>query len=351
MGCTPPPWATERLTLRFYTMVDVPLIVIGASVGGLTAMASVLREVSPTFPGAILAVIHIGDQDAQLPRYFHRRSPLFVDYAQDQQKIAPGRVYVAPPDRHLIVENGHVLLSAGPKENHTRPAIDPLFRSAAENYGPLVSGIILTGHLSDGTAGLWEVKRRGGTTIVQNPDEAEVPSMPKSALRHVAVDYCLNLTDIGKLVNRLAEEAVTKALQFVAHHGEPIMGYTAGQPVALTCPDCGGALRQETKGSYTQYRCHIGHTYGALELAQAQFEVLDTSLQQSIRLLNERKKMCLDAAEEARLAERGDEANLWEAAAEEAARRFQELEPLVEASWRRPELTISTARNDTARPE
>src|SRR5690242_17627400 len=116
-------------------MVDVPLIVMGASVGGLHALASVLSEVSAGLPGAVLAVIHIGDREAHLPRYFERLSPIPAAYAKDQERIAAGRLYLAPPDRHLMVESGHLHLSRGPRENHTRPAIDPLFRSAAEFYG------------------------------------------------------------------------------------------------------------------------------------------------------------------------------------------------------------------------
>jgi two-component system, chemotaxis family, protein-glutamate methylesterase/glutaminase len=331
-------------------MADVPLIVVGASLGGLSAIAAVLKELSPGFPAAILAVIHIGEQNAELPRYFMSKSPLPVAYGRDKEKIAAGRVYFAPSDRHLMVEDGRLFLSQGPKENHTRPAIDPLFRSAAEAYGPLVTGVILTGHLTDGTAGLWEVKRRGGTTVVQDPSEAEAPSMPTSARRHVAVDYCLKLKDIGKVLNRLADDAVVKALHVGPHHGEPIMGYTAAQPVALTCPDCGGALRKEAKGSYTQYRCHIGHIYGELELAQAQFDVLDASLQQSIRLLNERKRMCLDAAEAARLGNHEQEAKLWDNAAQEARARFEQIERLLEIEWTRPELAATSASgNATAK--
>ena len=325
-------------------MADVPLIVVGASLGGLSAIATVLKELSPDIPAAILAVIHIGEQNAQLPRYFGTRSLLPVANGRDQEKIVAGRVYLAPNDRHLMVEHGRLLLSQGPKENHTRPAIDPLFRSAAEVYGPLVTGVILTGHLTDGTAGLWEVKRRGGTTIVQDPAEAEVPSMPRSALRHVDIDHCLKLKDIGKLLNRLAETAVTKALHFASHHGETFMGYTAGQPVALTCPDCGGALRKDAKGSYTQYRCHIGHVFGELELAQAHFDMLDMSLQQSIRLLNERRKMCLDTAEAARRSGQELEAKQWDQAAEEASARFEQAEQFLRAVWTRPELaTIGDA--------
>jgi len=327
-------------------MAGVPLVVVGASLGGLSALAAVLQELSPNFPAAILAVIHIGEQEAQLPRYFQPRSPLPVGYGRDNEKIVAGRAYFAPSDRHLMVENGRLFLSQGPKENHTRPAIDPLFRSAAEAYGPLVTGVILTGHLTDGTAGLWEVKRRGGVAIVQDPDEAEVPSMPKSALRHVAVDYCLKLKDIGKLLTQLVEDAMMEAAHFVPQHGERIMGYTAEQPVAVTCPDCGGALRKDSKGSYTQYRCHIGHTYGGLELAQAQFDVLDASLQQSIRLLNERKKMCLDTADAARRSNHEQEAKQWEKAAEEASARFEQIERVLQTEWTRPELAFTSAASN-----
>jgi two-component system chemotaxis response regulator CheB len=326
-------------------MAGVPLIVIGASLGGLDALAIVLREVSPSLPAAILAVIHIGPGESKLPQYFTGRSALPVAYGRDREPIVASRAYLAPPDRHLMVEDGRVHLSTGPKENHTRPAVDPLFRSAAEAAGPLVIGVILTGYLTDGTAGLWEVKRRGGTAIVQDPDEAQVRSMPESALRHVSVDYRLKLRDIGRLLNRLAEEAAAKALEIAPRQGEPIMGYTEGQPIALTCPDCGGAMRKEAKGSYTQFHCHIGHTFGALEFVQAQFEVLDTSLQTSIRLLNERREMCLESAEEARLGNREGEARQWEAAAEEAGARFRELERLLETRWRRPELTMAPEKN------
>ena len=314
-----------------------PLIVIGASAGGLDALAAVLEEVSPDIPASILVVIHIGATDAHLPRFFQNRTPLPVRYAIDGEPLSAGLVLLAPPDRHLIVVDGHVHLGHGPKENHTRPAIDPLFRSAAETAGPLVIGVILTGYLTDGTAGLWEVKRRGGVAIVQNPDEAAAPSMPLSALDHVSADYCVGLKDIGRLLNRLAAEAVRKAPRQAHDHGEPHMIYTTDHPIALTCPDCGGAVRKVTKGTYTQFQCHIGHTYGVPEMAKEQFDVLESTLGQGIRLLNERRELCEDQAREARLANREHEAILWEAAAEESKLRFNELAKMMEGEWQRPE--------------
>jgi len=235
-------------------MDKLPMIVVGASAGGLESLAAVLKDLSPEFPAAILGVIHIGAHEVNLPNYFAACSALPVGYAKDGEPIAAGKVSLAPPDRHLIVEQGHLHLGRGPKENHTRPAIDPLFRSAAENYGPLVIGAVLTGFLTDGTAGLWEVKRRGGIAIVQDPDEAEVPSMPLSALRYVKVDHCVGIAEFGPLLNRLAVEAVKTASQVVlmAAAGEGVaMDYTHETPVALTCPDCGGAVRKTKVGSYT----------------------------------------------------------------------------------------------------
>jgi len=194
-------------------MNKLPIIAIGGSAGGLDCLAAVLKDLSPEIPAAILGVIHIGAHEIDLPDYFGGSSALPVGYAKDGEPIAAARVFLAPPDRHLIVEQGHLHLGRGPKENHTRPAIDPLFRSAAGSYGPLVIGAILTGFLTDGTAGLWEVKRRGGIAIVQDPDDAEVPSMPLSALRQVKVDHCVPIAELGPLLNRLAAETVKTASQ------------------------------------------------------------------------------------------------------------------------------------------
>jgi len=261
-----------------------------------------------------------------------------VRYAEDNEPIKAGTVYFAPPDRHLLVSEGRLRLGYGPKENHTRPAIDPLFRSAAAAAGPLAIGVVLTGYLTDGTAGLWKLKQAGGTTIVQDPDEAAVTSMPRSALRHVETDHCLKVSEIGRTLNRLATDAARKAPPTISVRGEPVMTYTADRPIAVTCPDCGGAVSVLLKGTCIQFECHIGHTFGVPELANEQFELLGSTLGQSLRLLNERRELCERAAEVARAEGREQEALSWEEAAQGAALRFEELAKFIEADWRRPEL-------------
>ena len=288
-----------------------------------------------------------GELDAKLPGFFEGRVPLPVIYAQDHAPIEPGKVYFARPDRHLIVEEGQLRLGHGPRENHARPAIDPLFRSAAEVYGPLVIAVVLTGFLTDGTAGLWEVKRRGGIAIVQDPDEAEVPGMPESALKHVDVDHCLRLKDIGQALNKLAADAVKKAPHLASRGGESDMDYTADMPVAMTCATCGGALRKITKGTYTQFRCHIGHTFGTPELAKEQLERLRSALEASARMLNERVKFFRATANETSLTK--PESMAWEAAAQESETRFDQLTKLLTADWTRPELAVGSSKLEPPR--
>ena len=169
---------------------------IGASVGGVEAIGFLAAALPADFAAALLVVLHIGAHKSMLPQILSQKGPLPACHPRDGDPIRPGRIYVAPPDHHLLVEPGRVRLVRGPRENWARPAVDPLFRSAARAYGSGVVGVILTGGLTDGTAGLFEVKRHGGLAVVQDPDDAVSPSMPQSALRHVAVDHCLPLVDI-----------------------------------------------------------------------------------------------------------------------------------------------------------
>lgn len=182
------------------------IVVMGASVGGVAAYQAIARELPAGFPAPILMVQHIGSRQSILPRLLEQRGPLPARHAAHGQRLEPGHIYLAPPDRHLVVAAGHVELSAGPKENYTRPAIDPLLRTAAAAYGERVIGVVLTGGLGDGTAGLDAVRRCGGVTVVQDPLTAEEPSMPHNALRFVDVDYCVPLKDIAALVTRLVRE-------------------------------------------------------------------------------------------------------------------------------------------------
>lgn len=181
------------------------IVVVGASAGGLEAMKELVGKLPRNFPASVFIVWHTApDAPGVLPKILAAAGgELPVANARNCEQIQPGRIYVAPPDHHLLIERGFVLLSRGPKENRFRPAVDPLFRSAAQAYGPRVAGVILSGGLDDGTAGLLAVKQQGGTAIVQDPAEALYPSMPQSAMKHVAVDYCLPAAAIASLLVRL----------------------------------------------------------------------------------------------------------------------------------------------------
>lgn len=182
------------------------IVVIGASVGGVTALLQLASTLPPQFPAAVFIVLHVGAHASQLPILLSARGPNPAIHPSSGAPIVSGTLYVAPPDFHMLVERNQICLVSGPKEHHTRPAVDPLFRSAALAFGPRVIGIVLTGRFNDGTAGLQAIKQCGGLAMVQDPDEAEEPSMPASALKHVKVDYRFSINELGRgLVDILGE--------------------------------------------------------------------------------------------------------------------------------------------------
>jgi two-component system chemotaxis response regulator CheB len=187
------------------------IIVIGASAGGVEAVTELVKRLPKDLPAALFVVIHIPpDGSSVLARILNRTGSLRAAAANDREAIEPGRIYVARADCHLLVKRGYVRLVRGPKENNVRPAIDPLFRTAARSYGARVVGVVLSGTLDDGTAGLLAIKSRGGTVIVQDPEEARYQGMPQSAIENVGVDYCLSLDDIAVTLSRLAHEIVER---------------------------------------------------------------------------------------------------------------------------------------------
>jgi two-component system, chemotaxis family, protein-glutamate methylesterase/glutaminase len=251
---------------------------------------------------SLFVVLHIGaDGLGILPEILERAGRLPASNAKNWETIRPGRIYVAPPDHHLLLErSGHVRITRGPKENRFRPAVDPLFRSAAHAFGPRVVGVVLTGGLGDGTAGLWTIKDRGGTAIVQRPDEALAPSMPLSALEHVAVDHCVALDEIAPLLVRLSlvpaennpAKPASKQLETevsIAKEDNAIeVGIMEwGEPSLYACPECHGVLLQLKEGSNLRFRCHTGHAY-SLESLLAEFsERTEETLWNAIRSMEE----------------------------------------------------------------
>ena len=316
------------------------IIAIGASEGGIQAVRSLVAGLPDTLNAALFVVLHIGAHKSQLPMLLNQDGSLPAVHPKDGDPIRAGHIYVALPDQHLVVERGHVRLTRGPRENWTRPAIDPLFRSAAKAYGDRAIGVILTGGLNDGTAGLYEIKQQGGTAIVQDPDDAVNPSMPRSALTHVAVDYRLPLADIpGLLVQLVAERAASPhrdAIPASERRQEVTAEYKLDDPVAVTCPDCGGALLRTELGSLTQFRCHIGHVYTADVMVAAQFSALEWSLEAAMRAISERGELCRQMAEKAETAGDAKTAAQWGDAMREAKDRTEVLRQLLGKAWLHP---------------
>jgi|SRR5882724_1676203 len=185
------------------------IIVVGASAGGVEALMKLVHGLSRNLAASVFIVLHLPAQGSSvLPSILKHAGILNAQHPIDQQKIEMGNIYVAPPDHHLLIEQGLIRVVRGPKENRHRPAIDALFRSAAIAYGAQVVGVVLTGALDDGTAGLLAIKQRNGIAIVQDPNDAIYPDMPRSALKHVAVDYCVPIAEIGPLLVRLVNEPI-----------------------------------------------------------------------------------------------------------------------------------------------
>src|SRR3954467_4965236 len=181
------------------------IVVIGASTGGVEALQALVQLLPADFPAAIFVVMHTGPGSI-LPEILSRAGKIRAVRAEDKMSYERNRIYVAPPDRHLLINDGVMQLDAGPRENGSRPSIDPLFRSAARTHRERVAGVILTGTLDDGAAGLYAVKARGGLAIVQDPAEAASPEMPVNAMRHMKVDHCLPLAEIAPLLSKIASD-------------------------------------------------------------------------------------------------------------------------------------------------
>jgi two-component system chemotaxis response regulator CheB len=279
------------------------IIVIGASAGGFEAIKQLVAALPAKLDAAIFIVWHMApDVTGLLPQVLNRQKTIPASNAIDNEPISSNHIYVAPPDRHLLLEKGLVRVTKGPKENHFRPAVDPLFRSAAESYGSRVIGIILSGALDDGTAGLWTIKDRGGLAIVQEPAEATVSSMPESALAAVEVDYRVPIAEMATLLVRLTAETVTEtrvtameeqrktAIETRIAAQKPALGQgvlTLGKPSLYACPDCHGVLLTITDGDIVRYRCHTGHAHSADSLLATITEQVEDALWNAIRGVEE----------------------------------------------------------------
>lgn len=281
------------------------IIVIGTSAGGLKALSTVVSGLPSQINAVLFIVQHLAaDMPSILPQILEDVGSLPASHPTDGEKIQIGRIYIAPPDRHLLVNDGVMRVVRGPQENRFRPAIDALFRSAARTYGPRVVGVILTGYLDDGTVGLQAVKKRGGVTVVQDPNEAEYPSMVKSALRYVKVDRCLPLIEIPDLLMHLtsvpaAEEEsypVNKEIDIESNIAEQAMNTQEllenveqiGTRTTYTCPECNGSIWQIGTEEPLRFRCHIGHSFTANIFLSEQTKNIENALWSAVRAMEEK---------------------------------------------------------------
>jgi len=294
------------------------VIAIGGSLGAVDA----LRELGGAFPAdldaAIFVVVHIGPHGNNLlADVFGQTSSLPVETAVDGTQVSPGRIYVAPADAHLLVIDNIIRLGRGPRENMARPAIDPLFRSVGVDYGPRAIGVVLTGSLNDGAAGLADLKRCGGLTVVQNPADAAADEMPLGALRATDVDYRAPLAELGSLLAKLSRESAKLASHIpddIRLEVDIALGRTASSedlariadPCAISCPACGGVLSQLKRSPPLRFRCQVGHAFTADTLATDKEASVDEALRVALRIIEERivltAKMAEDAQKSGRLA-------------------------------------------------
>lgn len=309
-------------------MAHRDIIVMGASLGGVDALPRVVARLPRDLGAAVLIVLHMAPG---APSYLADRldsaGSLRTAAAVDGEPITPNRIYVAVPDRHLMLEGNRIRLSRGPRESHARPSVDVLFRSAAICCGRRVIGVILTGMLDDGTAGLWAIKDRGGVAIVQSPEEAAYPSMPLSASRHVTVDHTLSLAELPDVLRALTKEEIREKEGSVVNEkldteNRIALGDNAlergvralGPPAFYTCPECSGSMVAIQNAPIKRYRCHTGHAFTADALADRGLPRIEQSLWAALAQLEEQEVLLREL--EASACDHGDAGNAAQYAAQ-----------------------------------
>jgi two-component system, chemotaxis family, protein-glutamate methylesterase/glutaminase len=324
--------------------MNVPrIIVIGASAGGVPALSTLVEGLPADLDAAVFVVMHVAPEvPSRLHEILGRRTTLPVSIATDGDPIQPGRIVVASADRHLMIDGDRVRVTRGPKESRSRPAIDVLFRSAAAAHGPRVIGVVLTGALDDGTAGLWAIKDRGGLALVQDPKDAEHASMPESAIRHVEVDCVVPLAGMAQeIVSRLRASTPDHPVGPVPHrmevenliaregNGLEAGSMEIGKPSKYTCPACHGVLVEIEEGSILRFRCHTGHAFSLKTLLADVNAAIDTGLWDTLRAVEERILLLNRMHEQAKRSGSDRVAEAAAAQVKEAQRGAESLRKLV----------------------
>jgi two-component system chemotaxis response regulator CheB len=303
---------SETETDRPATAVQV--IGVGASAGGLLPLRTLVEGLPAGLQATVVVVLHVAATGTSvLPQILARSTEMVVLAAQDGLPVRPGEIVVATPDRHVVLDDGVVRLTRGPRENGHRPAIDPLLRSIAEGYGAAGAGVILSGARDDGTQGLAEIKRHGGLALVQEPGEAEYPSMPANAMAITAVDGALGVQSLAATLVDAVGGSRRAALRM------PTPRFGADEPsITITCPDCGGVLTEAGNGGVLHFRCHVGHAFSPRSLLALHADGIERAMWTAARSLEDRGTLLRRMAERARRAGNDRGAERFEADAERA---------------------------------
>jgi two-component system, chemotaxis family, protein-glutamate methylesterase/glutaminase len=324
------------------------VVVAGASAGGVEALVALVRSLPPDFPHAVLVVLHVAPAGTSvLPAILARACNLPVASPADGERLRRGHVYVAPPDRHLVLDDSRLRLSEAPRENGHRPAIDPTMRSAAAVYGGGAIGIVLSGARDDGTAGMMAIKAGGGMALVQDPDEALYPTMPLSAIAHVTPDAVLPVAQMaawilehGPGTEPMKGEAAmnddTGELRLAAvedgHDRSPRSA--VGKGTRYTCPDCGGVLFERHEGHLERFECSVGHIFSIESLSSAQAEALENALWAAVRSLEDRATLLQRLAGRARANGNGRSAAAFDRQAADALDRAATIRDAIQGASR-----------------
>jgi two-component system chemotaxis response regulator CheB len=331
-------------------MSNRDLIAIGTSAGGVEALLKLVAKLKPDIPATILVTIHLSAQfRSELDRLLSRAGPLPAHFAAHGERYRRGTIYLAPPDRHLLIEGGRIYLGSGARENNVRPAIDAMLRSVAVCCGSRAIGVVLTGTLDDGASGLWAIHQCGGLTVVQDPEDAAFSDMPQNALVMVKPDHLVALHDLPALLGKLVREPSGPPMQVpdniafevnIAKGGNGTMDDMdrLGHRSLLACPDCHGVMWEIEEGDLVRYRCHVGHSYTADVMSVALDENLRRALASAVRALEERVSLTTKLQHDAERRQHRLVATNWASRAKEAQ---HELDVIRQAMRR-----IETVRAD-----
>jgi two-component system chemotaxis response regulator CheB len=322
------------------------VIVIGASAGGVETLRTLVAGLPADLPATVLVVLHVPPYGGSvLPAILTRSGPLPARHPAQREPLAESVIWVAPPDQHLVVAGDHVVLTRGPRENGHRPAVDVLFRTAARAAGARVIGVVLSGTLDDGTAGLTAIAGQEGVTVVQDPEDALYPGMPSNAIAQVPVDHVVPVSEMAALLVRLCKEeavevdppvsSLLKIEADMALMDDDAMNQAErpGRPSGFSCPDCNGVLWTIRDGELVRYRCRVGHAWSAESLFGEQSEQLDGALWMALRGLEEKAALARTLGERALERHSKLTASRFAYQAEEATRAASVIRSLLESHF------------------